>query len=61
MQTIEGTNYSLTALVREGYYFCRRCERIVQPVHNVETLCDCPRCGHKTAEWQHPIDFYSNN
>jgi rubrerythrin len=54
-------DYSLTALVREGYWFCFRCEKIVVLGGEKESPAQCPRCRKLTAEWQNPINLQSNN
>jgi len=52
-------DYSLTALCREGYFFCWHCSKIVVPNPNDETKC--PRCKKRTAEWQAPVNCFPQN
>ena len=46
----------LAALAAAGYWYCVRCERIVTVPDARETPATCPRCHHRTAEWQAPVD-----
>ena len=46
---------SLTKCAENGYWFCERCERIVNLSDDNDSPATCPRCRHKTAVWQKPV------
>lgn len=48
---------TLCAGLREGYYFCERCERVITAERVPETEHPrCPRCKHlNTLRWHAPV------
>jgi rubrerythrin len=54
-------NYSLTELLRQGYWFCFHCSKIVILGEEKESPAQCPKCHRRTATWQHPVNLEHQN
>jgi DNA-directed RNA polymerase subunit RPC12/RpoP len=52
--------YSLTELIRTGFYYCEKCERIAD-IAASELTARCPHCKHQTAVWQQPVQLETQN
>lgn len=46
---------SLMNCARHGYWFCTRCQRVVNLGLDNSEPCRCPKCKHKTATWHPPV------
>jgi rubrerythrin len=49
--------HSLFTLIREGYWFCFHCDKIVELGDDTESPAKCPRCKKRTVEWQKPVEL----
>jgi rubrerythrin len=49
-----GTYHNLRLLAQTGFWYCPRCEHIVEPLRPDGTIAPCPRCKKPTARWQSP-------
>lgn len=54
------TKLSLLACVKNGYWFCVRCERVVLLCLDLDSPAICPICHKRTAVWQTPINLEEN-
>lgn len=52
--------HSISRFCRTGFWFCERCERIVQIPDDAESPARCPRCKKPFAVFTPPI-FYEND
>ena len=52
-----GQTHSLFTLIREGFYYCGHCDRIVELDDDTESPAKCPRCKKRTVEWQKPVEL----
>ncbi len=46
---------SLRQMIVEGFWFCDRCEKLVQLPTHFESPNKCPRCRKPTARWMPPV------
>jgi DNA-directed RNA polymerase subunit RPC12/RpoP len=49
--------HSLFTLIREGFYYCFHCDKIVELGDDTESPAKCPRCKKRTVEWQKPVEL----
>jgi len=46
---------NLVDMVRNGFWYCQRCERDVTLSETLDSPAHCPRCGKPTAVWIKPV------